>query len=110
MAYKTLLAHQSNDDVSPAVLQVASLLAGRHSAHLVGLHIQPPLDLYLPEFPIPVDLTREFLERQNQKQARLKRPSKQPLGLKTMFLNGALLTSWQIRYSMHWSNRAIRLI
>lgn len=72
MAYKTLLAHQSNDDVSPAVLQVASLLAGRHSAHLVGLHIQPPLDLYIPEFPTPVDLTREFLERQNQKEARLK--------------------------------------
>lgn len=72
MAYKTLIAHQSNDDVSPAVLQVASLLAGRHSAHLVGLHIQPPLDLYIPEFPTPVDLTREFLERQNQKQARLK--------------------------------------
>ena len=72
MAYKTLLAHQSNEDVSPAVLQVASLLAGRHSAHLVGLHVQPPLDLFIPEFPTPVDLTREFLERQNQKEARLK--------------------------------------
>jgi len=72
MAYKTLLAHLSNEDVSSAVLQVASLLADRHSAHLVGLHIQPPLDLYVSELPTPVDLTREYLERQAQKEARLR--------------------------------------
>lgn len=71
MAYKTLLAHLSNEDVSPAVLQVASLLADRHSAHLVGLHIQPPLDLYVSELPTPIDLTREYLDRQQQKAARL---------------------------------------
>lgn len=72
MAYKTLLAHLSNEDVSPAVLRVASLLAGRHSAHLVGLHIQPPLDIYISELPTPIDLTREYLERQRRKQDRLK--------------------------------------
>lgn len=72
MAYKTLLAHLSNEDVSAAVLQVASLLADRHSAHLVGLHIQPPLDIYVSELPTPIDLTREYLERQAQKEARLK--------------------------------------
>lgn len=72
MAYKTLLAHLSNEDVSSAVLQVATLLADRHSAHLVGLHIQPPLDLYVSELPTPVDLTREYLERQAQKEARLR--------------------------------------
>lgn len=72
MAYKTLLAHLSNEDVSPAVLQVASLLADRHSAHLVGLHIRPPLDLYVSELPTPIDLTREYLERQTQKEALLR--------------------------------------
>ncbi|NND90089.1 MAG: universal stress protein [Granulosicoccus sp.] len=71
MAYKTILAHMSNEEVSPAVLKVASLLADRHSAHLVGLHIQPPLDLYVSELPMPIDVTREYSKRQRQKQARL---------------------------------------
>ncbi|MGQ7847309.1 universal stress protein [Granulosicoccus sp. 3-233] len=72
MAYKTLLAHMSNEDVSPAVLQVASLLAERHSAHLVGLHIQPPLDLYVSELPTPIDLSREYLDRLRLKESRLR--------------------------------------
>jgi nucleotide-binding universal stress UspA family protein len=72
MAYQTLLAHLSNEDVALPVLQIASQLAECHGAHLVGLHIQPPLDIYVSEMPMPIDVTRQFTLRQQEKQSRLK--------------------------------------
>lgn len=72
MAYKTIIAHMSNDEVSAGVLQAASILAERHGAHLVGLHIQPPLDAYMSEMPMPMDVTRQYTRQQQEKQARLR--------------------------------------
>lgn len=62
MSYKTLLAHLSNKAVTPAVLKAATLLADRHSAHLVGVHIQPPIQMYVSEMPmpIPVEMTQHY--------------------------------------------------
>ncbi|MFT4729942.1 MAG: nucleotide-binding universal stress UspA family protein [Granulosicoccus sp.] len=65
MAYQTLLAHLSNEAVSPAVLGAATILAERHSAHLVGLHIQPPLNLPVSaEIPITLEMTDHWIEQQ----------------------------------------------
>lgn len=65
MAYQTLLAHLSNEAVSRAVIAVATILAERHAAHLVGLHIQPPLNL--PDsvaVPISLEITDHWIEQQ----------------------------------------------
>ena len=73
MAYQTLLAHLSNEKVSPAVLAAATILSQRHGAHLVGLHVQPPLDLYVSaEIPIPMEVTRQIAEQQRQCETAIK--------------------------------------
>jgi len=73
MAYQTLLAHLSNEAVSPAVLKAATILAERHAAHLVGLHVKPAVDLYVSvEIPIPVDVTRRIAEQQRQCESAIK--------------------------------------
>lgn len=64
MAYRTLLAHLSNEQFAAATLNVATLLAENHAAHLIGLHITPPLEIYAPDVLIPVDLTRQYTARQ----------------------------------------------
>jgi nucleotide-binding universal stress UspA family protein len=73
MAYQTLMAHLSNEAVSPAVLAAATILADRHAAHLVGLHVKPPLDLYVSaDIPMPVDVTRHIAEQQRQCESAIK--------------------------------------
>lgn len=73
MAYQTLLAHLSNEAVSPTVLAAATILAERHGAHLIGVHIQPPMDLFVSaEVPIPVDVTRRLAEQQRQHESTIK--------------------------------------
>lgn len=59
MAYQTLLAHLPIEEDVDAVLDVATTLAERHSAHLIGLHVIPRLDLQY-SYEIPVVMTREF--------------------------------------------------
>lgn len=71
MTYQTLLAHMSSEESSEAVLRVGVLLAERYSAHLLGLHIKLPLDVYISEIPMPIDVTRDYAERQREKEMRL---------------------------------------
>ncbi|MFT4727207.1 MAG: nucleotide-binding universal stress UspA family protein [Granulosicoccus sp.] len=73
MAYQTILTHLSNESVSESVLAAATLLAERHAAHLVGLHIKPPLDLYVGGIvPSPIDFTNQLSARQNVLEEALK--------------------------------------
>jgi nucleotide-binding universal stress UspA family protein len=71
MAYQTLVAHVSNEAVSESILDAACLLADRHAAHLVGLHITPPLDVYVSDVPFPVQLTDHYLEQQQKLEKRI---------------------------------------
>lgn len=72
MAYRTLLAHMSNEDVSAAVLSASTLLAEKHSAHLVGLHLQPSLEFYASDIAIPVEIARQYAEEQRALAGRIK--------------------------------------
>jgi nucleotide-binding universal stress UspA family protein len=67
MAYQTILAHLSNRSATSAVLAASEILAKRHAAHLVGLHVKPPLDLFVnAEVPVPINVTRELAEHQRE--------------------------------------------
>jgi len=59
MAYQTLLAHFPLEEDVDAVLGVATTLAERHSAHLLGLHVVPRLDT-VHYYEVPVSVLREF--------------------------------------------------
>lgn len=64
MVYRTLIAHLSSVSVVSPVLEAASMLADQNSAHLIGLHIQPPMELYTAEVPYTAELSRHFQEHQ----------------------------------------------
>lgn len=73
MAYQTILTHLSNESFSDTVLAAATILAERHAAHLVGLHIKPPLDLYAGGIvPSPIDFTTQLSQRQSVLEEALK--------------------------------------
>ena len=73
MTYQTLVVHLSNEGVSEPVLEVASLLAERHAAHLIGLHITPPLEIYVPDLMFTAQqLTDHFLEQQRKLEKRIR--------------------------------------
>lgn len=72
MAYQTLLAHLSHETVVAPVLSAATLLADRHSAHLVGAHVQPPVDVYISEVPMPLEINQHFVEQQEARAAKIK--------------------------------------
>ena len=59
MAYQTLIAHCQQADDLEAVLDVATSLAARHGAHLVGLHVVPRLDVQFA-YEVPAVVAREF--------------------------------------------------
>jgi nucleotide-binding universal stress UspA family protein len=67
MAYQTILAHLSNRSATSVVLAASEKLAKRHAAHLVGLHVKPPLDLFVnAEVSVPINVTRELAEHQRE--------------------------------------------
>ena len=72
MAYQTLLAHLSNESVASTVLKVAALFAEQHLAHLVGIHLQPPVELYVTEVPLPVEVVRQYTDQQKALESRIK--------------------------------------
>lgn len=72
MAYQTLLAHLSNEEAVAATMNVATLLAENHAAHLIGLHIQPPMELYAYDVPIPVEFTQQYTAEQEALQERIR--------------------------------------
>lgn len=46
MSYKTIVAYLDEPGRSESILGVARALAGRHSAHLIGLHVVPNVQVY----------------------------------------------------------------
>lgn len=47
MTYKTVTVHLDNENTAPALLRAAGQVATEHNAHLVGVCILKPLDLYV---------------------------------------------------------------
>lgn len=62
MAYRTLLAHLPGKEGMEDVLDVATALAERHAAHLIGLHVIPRVDLQYA-YEISLVVSREFETR-----------------------------------------------
>ena len=74
MAYQTLLADLSHEDVSTEILLVSTMLAEQHGAHLTGTHVMSPLDIYVSsEVPIPAQVTRQLAEQRRELNDRLQR-------------------------------------
>jgi len=64
MAYQTLVADLSCEDVLADTLAVSLMLAEQHGSHLTGLHVMSPLDIYVSlEVPIPAEVTRQMAEK-----------------------------------------------
>jgi len=62
MSYRTILIYVDNYERAEATLEVALSLAERNTAHLNGLYVFPPLQLYLSsDVPIPQDLIDKHL-------------------------------------------------
>ena len=62
MSYRTLLVFLDDEGRSAELLQLATAMAEQHSAHLIGLYVIPPLELYVStEIPIPVEMSDNHL-------------------------------------------------
>jgi len=62
MSYKTICAgFLYNDPRNPAVLDAAVKLAAEHGAHLIGVHLVPPLNVPVyAAVPLPDDIVSEY--------------------------------------------------
>jgi nucleotide-binding universal stress UspA family protein len=68
MSYRTILAYVDESERCAALLSVARGLAERHQAHLVGLHVRPPIHIY-PTAEIPMPLS--YFEDQRAQSAQV---------------------------------------
>lgn len=59
MTYKTILVHLSDEKRADDMLNVASILARKHNAHLVGLYITPDVESY--PMAVAVQMSSEIL-------------------------------------------------
>lgn len=72
MAYQTLLAYVPSEDVGSDVVSVAASLAQLHRAHLIGLHVIPPIAAYMAaDVYLPSDVTDQYVEQQRQQSREL---------------------------------------
>lgn len=73
MTYQTILANMSNEATAATVLKVADRLAERHTAHLLGLHVQPAMSklAFSAEIPLPEEVVGSFLDNQRQIESRV---------------------------------------
>jgi len=62
MSYKTICAgFLYNDPRNPSVLDAAVKLAAEHGAHLIGVHLVPPLNVPVyAAVPLPDDIVSEY--------------------------------------------------
>lgn len=47
MAYRTILLYLDNEAEAPALIKLASTVASQHNAHLIGLFVIHPLEMYV---------------------------------------------------------------
>jgi len=74
MTYQTILVNLSDERTAATALDAAVLLAERHTAHLLGLHVKPAMNMPISaEIPASSDLTTFFIEQQRQTEKRIKR-------------------------------------
>ncbi len=53
MTLKTIIAYLPSIETAPQVLKMAVDLAKRHEAHLIGLHVVPPVPQQrVPRYPV----------------------------------------------------------
>ncbi|MCP5081230.1 MAG: universal stress protein [Alphaproteobacteria bacterium] len=57
MTLKTIIAYLPSIETAPQVLKMAVDLAKRHEAHLIGLHVVPPVPQQrVPRYPVPSEM------------------------------------------------------
>ncbi len=60
MHYKTVLVIFQNSDDAAALMQAANQIAKTHDAHIIGLYVTAPPDVYMPgTMPISADLIKQ---------------------------------------------------
>ena len=59
MAYKTILLHFDDEACAPALIDLASRIASDHAAHLIGLFVMHPFQLYAGQ-SVGVGIVGEF--------------------------------------------------
>lgn len=63
MSYKTILVYLNSANRAEAVLEAALRIAGRHEAHLIGLHVIPQVTV---PAVVPFEVTGEIIEVQRK--------------------------------------------
>ncbi|MFK7992497.1 MAG: universal stress protein [Granulosicoccus sp.] len=73
MTYQTILVNLSNESTADTALRVADGLAERHTAHLLGMHIKPPMELPVSaEIPVSVELAHYYEDQHRQIEGRVR--------------------------------------
>ena len=73
MTYQTLLVNLPREESAHSVLKLADRLAQRHTAHLVGMHVKPAMDMPVSiDIPVTLELTRHYMNHQRQIESRVK--------------------------------------
>lgn len=73
MTYQTILVNLSNESTVHAVLKLADSLAERHTAHLLGMHVKPSMDMPVSaDIPVTLELTRHYMDQQRLIETRIK--------------------------------------
>ena len=73
MTYQTLSVNLPREESAHSVLKLADRLAQRHTAHLVGMHAKPAMDMPVSiDIPVTLELTRHYMNHQRQVESRVK--------------------------------------
>ena len=73
MTYQTLLVNLSSEETANTLLKLADSLAERHTAHLLGLHVKPSMEVPVPtEAAVTLELTQHYMNHQRQMERRIK--------------------------------------
>ena len=73
MTYQTLLVNLSGEETANTLLKLADSLAERHTAHLLGLHVKPSMEVPVStEVAVTQELTQHYMNHQRQKERRIK--------------------------------------
>ena len=73
MTYQTLLVNLSSEETANTLLKLADSLAERHTAHLLGLHVKPSMEVPVPtEAVVTLELTQHYMNHQRQMERRIK--------------------------------------
>ena len=102
MSYKTIAVNLSDIDRVPALLKCANMLCKKYDAHLIGLHVIPPVNLAISSGPFGIspEIVEQYVKERDKNAKEIENIFKSYMEKESLSNEWVCIGAWK-----NWSDR-----